>query len=146
MYAAGDLLIFINSKTGKKYTTRGASVSAPVVVSGANPTGVTLTANNVAYGFSGTMKYRYKRITLSALKYPKSRVFTINNGRPISDIFSQLVLTGWTADFDELKNEIITYATISKTGVSGVTGTYSLRAKDGSYLYVGAVSLELKVI
>ena len=107
MYTAGDLLLFINSKTGKKYSERAVSVSTPVVVSGANPTQVTLTAKNSAYGFTGSMSYNYKRVTLSAIKYPKSRVFTITNGRPISDLFSQLQLTGWTADFDELKNQII---------------------------------------
>ena len=146
MYTASDLLTFINSKTGKKYTERAVSVSTPVVVLGSNPTRVTLTAKNAAYGFKGSMSYNYKRVTLSEIKYPKSRVFTINNGRPISDIFSQLQLTGWTADFDELKNQIITYTTIKAGGTSGVTGAYSLQAKDGSYLYVDATSIQLKVI
>lgn len=78
MYTAGDLLLFINSKTGKKYSERAVSVSTPVVVSGANPTQVTLTAKNTAYGFTGSIKYNYKRVTLNAIKYPKICIHSLD--------------------------------------------------------------------
>ena len=78
MYTAGDLLTFINGKTGKNYSERAVSVSAPMVVSGANPTQVTLTAKNSVYGFTGSMAYNYKRVTLNAIKYPKICIHSLD--------------------------------------------------------------------
>ncbi len=145
MFTASNLLTWINSKTGKKYSTRAVTVSAVKVTTGTYKTSVTLTANDQAFGFKGTMIYKYNRASLSSVVFSASRVLSIPSGSSSREIVKQLVAAGLAIDADEVVDEIITKAILTSYKTASATGTYSLKAKSGSYLYVNNLSLTVKL-
>lgn len=97
-----------------------------------------------ASGYTGEITRQYRRVPLDAPVAGAPTEYVVADGYPISEMLTTIIADrGWHADCEFTITTTSTDGEGTFAGTVGDTGTVTVTANSGDYLYIGAIDISI---